>query len=52
MWIRFCLDHIQHLLHTPIHLWHMEVSRLGAELELQLPTYTRAIANTRDEPPL
>ena len=22
------------------HLWHMEVPRLGVELELQMPTYT------------
>ena len=26
------------------HLWHMEVPRLGTELELQLPAYTTAIA--------
>ena len=26
------------------HLQHMEVPRLGAELELQLPAYTTAIA--------
>ena len=26
------------------HPWHMEVSRLGVELELQLPTYTTATA--------
>ena len=26
------------------HLWHMEVPRLGAELELQLPAYTTATA--------
>ena len=26
------------------HLWHMEVPRLGVELELQLPAYTTAIA--------
>jgi len=25
-------------------LWHMEVPRLGAELELQLPAYTTATA--------
>ena len=27
-----------------LHLWHMQVSRLGAELELQLPAYTTATA--------
>ena len=27
-----------------LHLWHMEVPRLGAELELQLPAYTTATA--------
>ena len=27
-------------------LWHMEVSRLGGELELQLQVYTTAIAMT------
>ena len=26
------------------HLWHMEVPRLGVELELQLPAYTIAAA--------
>ena len=26
------------------HLWHMEVPRLGVELELQLPAYTTATA--------
>ena len=26
------------------HLWHMEVPRVGAELELHLPAYTTAIA--------
>ena len=26
------------------HLWHMEVPRLGAESELQLPAYTTATA--------
>ena len=26
------------------HLWHMEVLRLGVELELQLPAYTTATA--------
>ena len=26
------------------HPWHMEVPRLGAELELQLPAYTTATA--------
>ena len=26
------------------HLWHMQVPRLGVELELQLPTYTTATA--------
>ena len=26
------------------HLWHMEVARLGAEWELQLPAYTTATA--------
>ena len=30
-----------------MHPWHMEVCRLGIELELQLPAYTRATA-TRD----
>ena len=32
-----------HFLGGP-HLWHMEVPRLGTELELQLPAYTTAIA--------
>ena len=27
-----------------LHLWHMEVSRLRAELELQVPAYTTATA--------
>ena len=27
-----------------LHLWHMQVSRLGVELELQLPAYTTATA--------
>ena len=27
-----------------LHLWHMEVPRLGAESELQLPAYTTATA--------
>ena len=27
-----------------LHLWHMEVPRLGVESELQLPTYTTATA--------
>ena len=27
-----------------LHLWHMEVPRLGAELELQLPATARATA--------
>ena len=27
------------------HPWHMEILRLGVELELQLPTYTTAISN-------
>ena len=27
-----------------LHPWHMEVSRLGAELELLLPAYTAAAA--------
>ena len=27
-----------------LHLWHMEVPRLGVKLELQLPAYTTAIA--------
>ena len=27
-----------------LHLWHMQVPRLGAELELQLPAYTTATA--------
>ena len=31
-----------------LYLWHMEVSTLGVELELQLPTYTTTIA-TLDE---
>ena len=26
------------------HLWHMEVPRLGVELELHLPAYTTATA--------
>ena len=26
------------------HMWHMEVSRLGVKLELQLPAYTTATA--------
>ena len=26
------------------HLWHMEVPRLGVQLELQVPAYTTAIA--------
>ena len=26
------------------HLWHMEIPRLGVELELQLPAYTTATA--------
>ena len=30
-----------------LHLWHMEVPRLGVESELQLPAYTTATA-TRD----
>ena len=28
------------------HLWHMEVPRLGAKSELQLPAYTTAHGNT------
>ena len=28
------------------HLWHMEVLRLGAESELQLPAYTTATPDT------
>ena len=32
-----------------LHLWHMEVARLGVQLELQLPAYTTATAiATRD----
>ena len=27
-----------------LHLWHMEVPRLGVELELQLPAYSTATA--------
>ena len=27
-----------------LHLWHMEIPRLGVELELQLPDYAMAIA--------
>ena len=27
-----------------LHPWHMEIPRLGVQLELQLPTYTRATA--------
>jgi len=27
-----------------LHLWHMEVPRLGVKLELQLPAYTTATA--------
>ena len=27
-----------------LHLWHMEVPRLGVQLELQLPAYTTATA--------
>ena len=27
-----------------LHLWHMEVSRLGVKLELQLPAYSTATA--------
>ena len=33
------------------HLWHMEVPRLGVELELQLPAYTTATA-MRDASPI
>ena len=29
------------------HMWHMNISRLGVELELQLPAYTTAHGNTR-----
>ena len=32
------------------HPWHMEVSRLGVELELQLPTYTTATATAAWDP--
>ena len=31
-------------------LWHMQVPRLGVELELQLPAYRTATSNTRSEP--
>ena len=35
------------------HLWHMEVPRLGVELELQLPAYATAIATeTQDLSPV
>ena len=27
-----------------LHLWHMEVPKLGVESEVQLPAYTRATA--------
>jgi len=27
-----------------LHLWHMQVPRLGGEYEVQLPAYTTAIA--------
>ena len=27
-----------------LYLWHMEIPRLGVELELQLPVYTTAMA--------
>ena len=34
------------------HPWHMEVSRLGVQLGLQLLAYTTAIENIRSEPRL
>ena len=34
------------------HLQHMEVPRLGLELELQLPAYTTATATARSQPHL
>ena len=33
-----------YLVFLEFHLWHMEVPRLGIELELQLPAYTTATA--------
>ena len=33
-----------------LHPWHMEVPRLGAELELHLPAYTTAIAAATSKP--
>ena len=35
-----------------LHLWHMEVPRLGVHLELHLPAYTTAAGNARSEPRL
>ena len=32
------------------HLGHMEIPRLGAELELYLPAYTHSHSNARSEP--
>lgn len=32
-----------------LHLRHMEVLRLGVELELQLPAYTTATSDARSE---
>ena len=32
------------------HPWHLEVPKLGVELELQLPAYTTAHSNAGSEP--
>ena len=31
-------------------LWHIEVPKLGVDLELELPAYPTAMGNTRSEP--
>ena len=41
MVIFMCLDFFFFFSYLGLHLWHMEIPRLGVELELQLSTYTR-----------
>ena len=44
LWVVF--SHSFFFFFLGLHPWHVEVPRLGVELELELPAYTTALSNT------